>query len=236
MPRAKLPLEKIEDERARRNTFRTRLKGLFGKANQLAILCEAQVAVVVISETEEIKLFEKPRGAIETWQTLRQNDNQDLNEPPPDLNPEEEDKRLFDEYLKIREGLGNFSVEKLQMFKELLQKMDNLLKEKEREKELSEEKIAELQNTLGVESVVHQERALSKSVLMPNANRVDTVDLISRFETDSGFNIAYYILHQVVFHYIEYNESGRRIDSTYLQGAPAKIRLGNKSLVPGKSI
>ncbi|KAJ1694713.1 hypothetical protein LUZ63_011411 [Rhynchospora breviuscula] len=38
---------------------------------------------------------------------------------------------------------------------------------------------------------------------------------------------------QVVFHYIGYNESGRRIDSTYLQGAPAKIRLGNKTLVPG---
>ncbi|WOL15963.1 peptidyl-prolyl cis-trans isomerase FKBP20-2, chloroplastic [Canna indica] len=38
---------------------------------------------------------------------------------------------------------------------------------------------------------------------------------------------------QVTFHYIGYNESGRRIDSTYLQDRPAKIRLGNKSLVPG---
>ncbi|KAJ3678712.1 hypothetical protein LUZ60_002515 [Juncus effusus] len=38
---------------------------------------------------------------------------------------------------------------------------------------------------------------------------------------------------QVVFHYIGYNESGRRIDSTYFQGAPAKIRLGNNALVPG---
>lgn len=38
---------------------------------------------------------------------------------------------------------------------------------------------------------------------------------------------------QVTFHYIGYNESGRRIDSTYLQGKPAKVRLGNKALVPG---
>ncbi|KAJ3678694.1 hypothetical protein LUZ60_002497 [Juncus effusus] len=38
---------------------------------------------------------------------------------------------------------------------------------------------------------------------------------------------------QVVFHYIGYNESGRRIDSTYFQGAPAKIRLENNALVPG---
>ncbi|KAJ8450075.1 hypothetical protein Cgig2_033269 [Carnegiea gigantea] len=39
---------------------------------------------------------------------------------------------------------------------------------------------------------------------------------------------------QVVFHYVGYNESGRRIDSTYLQGAPAKIRMGTNSLVPGE--
>ncbi|XP_062175112.1 peptidyl-prolyl cis-trans isomerase FKBP20-2, chloroplastic isoform X1 [Alnus glutinosa] len=38
---------------------------------------------------------------------------------------------------------------------------------------------------------------------------------------------------QVTFHYVGYNESGRRIDSTYLQGTPAKIRLGNNALVPG---
>ncbi|RDX90973.1 Peptidyl-prolyl cis-trans isomerase FKBP20-2, chloroplastic, partial [Mucuna pruriens] len=38
---------------------------------------------------------------------------------------------------------------------------------------------------------------------------------------------------QVTFHYVGYNESGRRIDSSYLQGTPAKIRMGNKALVPG---
>lgn len=48
---------------------------------------------------------------------------------------------------------------------------------------------------------------------------------------------AYYLVTyhgvQVTFHYVGYNESGRRIDSTYLQGSPAKIRMGTKSLVPG---
>ncbi|KAL5571675.1 hypothetical protein UlMin_021272 [Ulmus minor] len=38
---------------------------------------------------------------------------------------------------------------------------------------------------------------------------------------------------QVTFHYIGYNESGRRIDSTYLQNAPARIRMGTNALVPG---
>ncbi|KAH6788289.1 Phosphotyrosine protein phosphatases superfamily protein [Perilla frutescens var. frutescens] len=38
---------------------------------------------------------------------------------------------------------------------------------------------------------------------------------------------------QVMFHYVGYNESGRRIDSTYLQGSPAKVRLGTNALIPG---
>eukprot|EP00270_Netrium_digitus_P021109 TRINITY_DN8899_c0_g1_i1.p1 TRINITY_DN8899_c0_g1~~TRINITY_DN8899_c0_g1_i1.p1 ORF type:complete len:383 (-),score=103.29 TRINITY_DN8899_c0_g1_i1:221-1315(-) len=38
---------------------------------------------------------------------------------------------------------------------------------------------------------------------------------------------------QVEFHYIGYNESGRRIDSTYLQGRPAKTRFGINGMIPG---
>ncbi|XP_071931457.1 peptidyl-prolyl cis-trans isomerase FKBP20-2, chloroplastic-like isoform X2 [Coffea arabica] len=38
---------------------------------------------------------------------------------------------------------------------------------------------------------------------------------------------------QVTFHYVGYNESGRRIDSSYVQGTPAKIRMGTNALVPG---
>ncbi|KAK2980273.1 hypothetical protein RJ640_016951 [Escallonia rubra] len=41
---------------------------------------------------------------------------------------------------------------------------------------------------------------------------------------------------EVTFHYIGYNESGRRIDSTYLQGRPAKIRFGTNGLVPGGTL
>ncbi|OMO69557.1 hypothetical protein CCACVL1_19410 [Corchorus capsularis] len=38
---------------------------------------------------------------------------------------------------------------------------------------------------------------------------------------------------QVTFHYIGYNESGRRIDSTYLQGSPARIHMGTNAVFPG---
>lgn len=36
-----------------------------------------------------------------------------------------------------------------------------------------------------------------------------------------------------MFHYVGYNESGRRIDSSYTQGSPARIRMGTNALVPG---
>ncbi|TYJ21529.1 hypothetical protein E1A91_A08G069200v1 [Gossypium mustelinum] len=49
-------------------------------------------------------------------------------------------------------------------------------------------------------------------------------------KSDSGL---IYRDYEVTFHYIGYNESGRRIDSTYLQGAPARIRMGTNAVVPG---
>ncbi|BBN16819.1 hypothetical protein MPTK1_7g09550 [Marchantia polymorpha subsp. ruderalis] len=38
---------------------------------------------------------------------------------------------------------------------------------------------------------------------------------------------------QVIFHYIGYNESGRRVDSSYQQGQPARTRVGIKGMIPG---
>ncbi|KAK2974749.1 hypothetical protein RJ640_010009 [Escallonia rubra] len=49
-----------------------------------------------------------------------------------------------------------------------------------------------------------------------------------------GFCKYFCEINKVTFHYIGYNESGRHIDSTYLQGRPAKIRFGINGLVPAK--
>ncbi|KAG6546656.1 hypothetical protein Mapa_011845 [Marchantia paleacea] len=38
---------------------------------------------------------------------------------------------------------------------------------------------------------------------------------------------------QVTFHYVGYNESGRRVDSSYQQGQPARTRVGIKGMIPG---
>ena len=41
-------------------------------------------------------------------------------------------------------------------------------------------------------------------------------------------------MQEVVFHYAAYNESGRRIDSSYQKGQPARTRMGIQGLIPGK--
>eukprot|EP00475_Leptophrys_vorax_P015498 TRINITY_DN21826_c0_g1_i1.p1 TRINITY_DN21826_c0_g1~~TRINITY_DN21826_c0_g1_i1.p1 ORF type:complete len:216 (-),score=1.25 TRINITY_DN21826_c0_g1_i1:1-558(-) len=38
---------------------------------------------------------------------------------------------------------------------------------------------------------------------------------------------------EVEFNYIGFNESGRRVDSTYLQGRPARTRVGINGMIPG---
>lgn len=38
---------------------------------------------------------------------------------------------------------------------------------------------------------------------------------------------------EVIFHYVGYNESARRVDSTYLKGAPARTRVGIGGMIPG---
>ncbi|EFJ13561.1 type I MADS-domain transcription factor [Selaginella moellendorffii] len=50
MGRRKLPIEFIRNDKSRRETFKKRLKGLRGKAEQLATLCNAEVGVIVICD------------------------------------------------------------------------------------------------------------------------------------------------------------------------------------------
>ncbi|ESW20227.2 hypothetical protein PHAVU_006G202300 [Phaseolus vulgaris] len=56
MARRKIAMKKIENINARQVTFSKRRKGLFKKAQELSTLCDAQIALIVISATS--KLFE----------------------------------------------------------------------------------------------------------------------------------------------------------------------------------
>ncbi|CAI0405882.1 unnamed protein product [Linum tenue] len=56
MAREKIKIRKIDNVTARQVTFSKRRRGLFKKAEELAVLCDAEVALLVFSATG--KLFE----------------------------------------------------------------------------------------------------------------------------------------------------------------------------------
>jgi MADS-box transcription factor, plant len=61
MPRVKVKVQLIESRLARRITFSRRCNGLLKKANELVILCNAQVGVIVFSEDNHYHGFAHPR-------------------------------------------------------------------------------------------------------------------------------------------------------------------------------
>ncbi|KAJ0041446.1 hypothetical protein Pint_27685 [Pistacia integerrima] len=56
MVREKIQIKKIDNVTARQVTFSKRRRGLFKKAEELSVLCDADVALIVFSATG--KLFE----------------------------------------------------------------------------------------------------------------------------------------------------------------------------------
>lgn len=56
MGRGKIEIKRIENANSRQVTFSKRRNGLLKKAQELAILCDAEVAVIIFSNTG--KLFE----------------------------------------------------------------------------------------------------------------------------------------------------------------------------------
>ncbi|XP_039039876.1 MADS-box protein SVP-like [Hibiscus syriacus] len=56
MTRKKIQIKKIDDTSARQVTFSKRRRGLFKKAHELSVLCDAELAAIVFSATG--KLFE----------------------------------------------------------------------------------------------------------------------------------------------------------------------------------
>lgn len=56
MVREKIQIKKIDNATARQVTFSKRRKGLFKKAEELSVLCDADVALIIFSSTG--KLFD----------------------------------------------------------------------------------------------------------------------------------------------------------------------------------
>lgn len=61
MVRQKIQINKIDNLTARQVTFSKRRRGLFKKAQELSVLCDAEIALIVFSATEKLFDFSSSR-------------------------------------------------------------------------------------------------------------------------------------------------------------------------------
>ena len=64
MARERREIRRIENAAARQVTYSKRRRGLFKKAEELAVLCDADVALVVFSATGKLSQFASTRHAL----------------------------------------------------------------------------------------------------------------------------------------------------------------------------
>lgn len=114
MAREKIEIKRIANAPARQVTFSKRRRGLFKKAQELSILCEADVALVVFSSTG--KLYDYSSSSMKMildkyslYPTTNQKDGQ------PNLEPETQDIRRIKQQIEdITQTLRNMHGEELE--------------------------------------------------------------------------------------------------------------------------
>jgi hypothetical protein len=67
MAREKIEIKRIANASARQVTFSKRRRGLFKKAQELSILCEADVALVVFSSTGKLYDYSSSRYSLKHY-------------------------------------------------------------------------------------------------------------------------------------------------------------------------
>ncbi|XP_010547306.1 PREDICTED: agamous-like MADS-box protein AGL15 isoform X4 [Tarenaya hassleriana] len=181
MGRGKIEIKRIENANNRQVTFSKRRAGLLKKARELAVLCDAEVAVIVFSNSG--KLFEFSSSGMK--KTLsRYNKYQKSSGPPPIECKAEVDncievELLKEEISKLREkqsqllgkGLNGLSLKELQLLEEQLN--ETLLSVRERKEQLLLEQLEE--SRLKEQRAMLENETLRRQVeelrgLLPSAN------------------------------------------------------------------
>ncbi|KAJ4843422.1 hypothetical protein Tsubulata_011674 [Turnera subulata] len=110
MGRGKIEIKRIENANSRQVTFSKRRTGLLKKARELAILCDAEVAVIIFSNTG--KLFEFSSSGMKKT-ILRYNKSRDPSGPPRvEHGTEKQDLKELD---VLKEEITELKVKQLQL-------------------------------------------------------------------------------------------------------------------------
>ncbi|XP_028786625.1 agamous-like MADS-box protein AGL29 [Neltuma alba] len=211
MGRRKIKMEMVKDAASRLVTFSKRRNGLFKKANELAILCGAELAIVVFSPGGKPFSFGHPSVDVVTQRFLRHlHDEEDEDEEEakwPKLNKrlinltrqlEEEKKKgaMLDKAIEekmAKYGLGPESgpddLSKLEGFKRSLEKLREDVKLRKREMEAASSLLvlAEKENKKSRGREVTVPRVPSHVSIVLIHNNGGMVDECVREEAGSAF-------------------------------------------------
>ncbi|KAL4368910.1 hypothetical protein GQ457_05G008270 [Hibiscus cannabinus] len=167
MVREKIQIRKIDNSPARQVTFAKRRRGLFKKAEELAILCDADVALIIFSSTG--KLFEyassSPKEILERHH-LRSKNLEKLERPCLELQMRGEE-------------LHGLNVEELQQLEKSLEVGLSRVMEKKGQRIMRE--ISDLQRK-GMELMEENERLKQQVYTISNGRRSVAGDWENIFE------------------------------------------------------
>lgn len=132
MAREKVQIKKIDNATARRVTFSKRRRGLFKKAEELSVLCDADVAVILFSSND--KLFHYSSSSMKEVlerRSLHSKNLEKLNQPSLELQLVEDtnyanlSKEVAERTLQLRrlrgEELQGLSIEELHQLEKSLE-------------------------------------------------------------------------------------------------------------------
>ncbi|CAM8970046.1 unnamed protein product [Rhodiola kirilowii] len=172
MGRGKIEIKKIENINSRQVTFSKRRAGLLKKARELSILCDAEVAVIIFSNTGKLFEFSSNgmKGTIDSYNKCQDSSETSIVEYKPKVNqkPELEPLDILKEelanlQLKHRHLLGKdlngLSLQELQQLEDQLTQGFLSVKEKKERlllEQLEHSRMQEQQANMENETLRHQ--------------------------------------------------------------------------------
>ncbi|XP_020080356.1 MADS-box protein JOINTLESS-like [Ananas comosus] len=208
MAREKIQIRKIDNATARQVTFLKRRRGLFKKAEELAVLCDADVALIVFSSTgKHFQFASSSMNQIIEKHSLHSKNLQKAEQPSIDLNVEQ------NTYTRLSKEIAEASLQLRQMRGEELHKLTiHELQQLEKTLEIGLGRVLERKSEQIMEEISSLKQK-SAALMEKNTQLKEQVVKIAKTGRKQMVNDSEHVLH-------EDGQSSESITNASLSGAP----------------